>query len=61
MNAEISVTVPVSIDKLTVWPFAIAWVAIGYSAIVPVCCLAGLPIAGWAFKTWQDPAFKAMR
>jgi len=39
----------------------LAWVAIGYSAIVPVCCLAGLPIAGWAFKTWQDPAFKAMR
>jgi len=39
----------------------LSWVALGYSAIVPVCCLAGLPIAGWAFKTWQDPSFKSAR
>ena len=36
----------------------LGWVAVGYAAIVPVCCIAGIPIAGWAAKTWMDPAFK---
>ena len=36
----------------------LGWVAIGYAALVPVCCLPGLLVAGWAIKTWQEPAFK---
>lgn len=36
----------------------LGWVAIGYAMVVPVCCLPGLLVAGWAVKTWQDPAFK---
>jgi|GEM_PF-2012804 len=36
----------------------LGWVAIGYSALVPICCVAGIPIAGWALKTWMDPVFK---
>jgi hypothetical protein len=36
----------------------LGWVAIGYAAVVPVCCFAGIPIAAWAVKTWMDPVFK---
>jgi len=36
----------------------LGWVAIGYAAVVPVCCIVGIPIAGWAAKTWMDPVFK---
>jgi hypothetical protein len=34
------------------------WIAIGYAMLVPVCCLPGLLVGGWAIKTWQDPVFK---
>ena len=34
------------------------WVAVGYAALTPVCCLAGLPIAGWMVYTWRQPAFQ---
>ncbi len=33
-------------------------IAIAYAALVPVCCVAGIPIAGWALWTWRDEAFK---
>lgn len=31
------------------------WVAIVYAALVPGCCVAGLPIAIWAGMVWRDP------
>lgn len=32
------------------------YVAMAYAALAPGCCLVGLPIAGWAFMKWRDPA-----
>jgi hypothetical protein len=37
------------------------YVAMLYSMCVPVCCLAGVPVAIWAFMRWQDPMVKAAR
>ena len=31
------------------------YVAMGYAALTPGCCLGGLPIAIWAFMRWRDP------
>jgi hypothetical protein len=32
-----------------------------YVALVPGCCLVGLPVAAWAAKTWLDPMVKSAR
>jgi hypothetical protein len=37
------------------------WFAIVYSALVPVCCFAGLPVAVWAAMRWNSPEVKAVR
>jgi hypothetical protein len=37
------------------------WFAIAYSALVPVCCFAGLPVAIWAAVKWSNPEVKAVR
>ena len=31
------------------------WVAIVFAAVVPGCCVVGLPVAIWAGLTWRDP------
>ncbi len=31
------------------------WVAIVYAAVVPGCCVVGLPVAIWAGLAWRDP------
>jgi hypothetical protein len=30
-------------------------VAIAYAAVVPMCCVFGIPVAVWAAITWRDP------
>ena len=37
------------------------WFAIAYSALVPICCFAGLPVAVWAAMKWNSPEVKAVR
>ena len=37
------------------------WVAIVYPALIPICCLGGLPISIWAGMRWSDPAVVARR
>ncbi len=37
------------------------WVAIAFAALTPGCCLGGIPVAVWAFRTWRDPMVKRAR
>ena len=37
------------------------WVAIVYPALVPICCLGGIPISIWAGRCWMSPAVLARR
>jgi hypothetical protein len=37
------------------------WYSMAYVALVPGCCLVGLPVAAWAAKTWLDPMVKSAR
>jgi hypothetical protein len=37
------------------------WVAIVYPALVPICCLGGIPISIWAGRCWTSPAVLARR
>lgn len=39
----------------------LAWAAIAYPAVIPVCCFAGLPLSVWAGLRWQSTAVKAIR
>ncbi len=39
----------------------LGWVAIGFSVLVPGCCVGGIPVAIWAAKTWSDPVFNRKR
>jgi hypothetical protein len=39
----------------------LAWVAIAFPALIPVCCFAGLPVSIWAGMRWQSPAVRALR
>ena len=32
------------------------WVAIIYPSVIPICCLAGIPISIWAGRAWQSEA-----
>jgi len=32
------------------------WIAIVYPAVIPICCLGGIPISIWAARQWQSPA-----
>jgi hypothetical protein len=36
-------------------------VAIAFAAVVPICCLGGVPVAVWATLTWRDPMVKRAR
>lgn len=45
--------------KLAKGPLPI--IAMVYAAVVPVCCLAGIPVAIWAAFTLQDPMVKQAR
>lgn len=36
-------------------PGPLPWVAVVYAALVPGCCVVGLPVAIWAGLTWRDP------
>jgi hypothetical protein len=38
----------------------LAWVAIVYAGIVPICFMGGLPVAIWATIRWRDPRVKAL-
>ncbi len=31
------------------------WVAMAVAVVTPGCCLGGIPVAVWAFRTWKDP------
>jgi uncharacterized membrane protein YfcA len=37
------------------------WVAIVYSGLLPICCLAGVPVAVWAGIRWMDPRVTYLR
>ncbi len=37
------------------------WIAIAYSGLLPLCCLAGVPVAIWAGIRWMDPRVTALR
>jgi hypothetical protein len=37
------------------------WVAIVYTALVPICCFVGTPVAIWAALRWRDPRVKTIR
>jgi hypothetical protein len=39
----------------------LAWVAIAYPAVIPVCCLPGLSLSIWAGLRWQSNAVQAIR
>lgn len=37
------------------------WFTLAYVGLTPVCCLVGLPLAGWGLWVWQKPEVKAGR
>jgi hypothetical protein len=37
------------------------WVAMAFAALTPGCCLGGIPVAVWAYRTWRDPMVQRAR
>ena len=37
------------------------WVAIIYPSVIPICCLAGIPISIWAGRAWQSEPVRQRR
>ena len=39
----------------------VVWFTMLYVAVLPVCCLFGVPVVGWALYAWNQPEVKAIR
>ena len=37
------------------------WLSMATAALTPVCCVFGLPVAIWAYRTWTDPDVASLR
>ena len=39
----------------------LSWVAIAYPALIPLCCIAGIPITAWSANRWQSNAVRVVK